>query len=316
VQQCIDENVISSLLPQEKILAHSNPRLTASAGVLAAFLLLGGSAAVAVADPGGSHSDRGSSSDRGNGRGNANGNGNANSTGKGNGRGHGNGNGNGDGNGDRASDRANATRVGNGNANSGKRSEGSNGNGSASKDSVESPTVQIGSGRVDVADIIELVPGLVAGSGDSGASQPPSPQSVAIASGGVGIAGTPGQSGVDRAGAPNVQFSPPLVTVGNGRTPSIQKSEPTPQWRAPAIQPAPVAPPPPSPPSVAAPSSSLMDRLSRPPALAQHLGVAQPNDWTNALWGLAGLLLIPAAGAVLGYRQARAAQAMNGLSRS
>ena len=47
------------------------PRLTAGVGVLVAFLLLGGSATVAVADPGRSHSDRGNSSDRGNDNGNA-----------------------------------------------------------------------------------------------------------------------------------------------------------------------------------------------------------------------------------------------------
>ena len=36
--------------------------------------------------------------------------------------------------------------------------------------------------------------------------------------------------------------------------------------------------------------------------VAPTAGVADP------LWGVAGLLLIPAAGAILGYRQARAAQ--------
>ena len=48
-------------------MARFTPRLTAGVGVLVAFLLLGGSAAEAVADPGRSHSDRGNSSDRGNG---------------------------------------------------------------------------------------------------------------------------------------------------------------------------------------------------------------------------------------------------------
>ena len=36
-------------------------------------------------------------------------------------------------------------------------------------------------------------------------------------------------------------------------------------------------------------------------------------DWSDPLWGVAGLLLIPAAGATLGYRQARAAQAVDRL---
>jgi hypothetical protein len=50
--------------------------------------------------------------------------------------------------------------------------------------------------------------------------------------------------------------------------------------------------------------------------IAKQLGVAPATDWSNPLWGIAGLLLIPAAGAVLGYRQARATQAMDRLRRS
>jgi hypothetical protein len=46
------------------------------------------------------------------------------------------------------------------------------------------------------------------------------------------------------------------------------------------------------------------------------LGVAAATDWSNPLWGLAGLLLIPAVAAALGYRQARAAQAAVRLRRS
>ncbi len=67
VQQCIDDNVFSSLPLAGETVARFTPRLTAGVGVLVAFLLLGGSATEAVADPGRSHSDRGNSSDRGNG---------------------------------------------------------------------------------------------------------------------------------------------------------------------------------------------------------------------------------------------------------
>ena len=50
-------------LAEEELVARSNPRLAAGAGVVSAFLLLGGPGlAVAIADPGGS--DRGNSSDR------------------------------------------------------------------------------------------------------------------------------------------------------------------------------------------------------------------------------------------------------------
>jgi hypothetical protein len=40
----------------------------------------------------------------------------------------------------------------------------------------------------------------------------------------------------------------------------------------------------------------------------QQIEVASAAGWSEPLFGLAGLLLIPAAGAALGYRQARAAQ--------
>ena len=60
---------LSSLPPAGETVARFTPRLTAGVGVLVAFLLLGGSATEAVADPGRSHSDRGNSSDRGNGSG-------------------------------------------------------------------------------------------------------------------------------------------------------------------------------------------------------------------------------------------------------
>lgn len=50
-----------------------------------------------------------------------------------------------------------------------------------------------------------------------------------------------------------------------------------------------------------------MHRFHAPPAMPRPLPVAPTADW-NSLWGIAGLLLIPAAGAALGYRQARAAQ--------
>ena len=52
-----------------------------------------------------------------------------------------------------------------------------------------------------------------------------------------------------------------------------------------------------------------------PPVVSQELGVRQAADLTDPLWGFAGLLLIPMAGAVLGYRQARAAQAAAELGR-
>jgi hypothetical protein len=48
-------------------------------------------------------------------------------------------------------------------------------------------------------------------------------------------------------------------------------------------------------------------RIGAPTAAPQHVAVA-PAGWADPLFGLTGLLLIPIAGAALGYRQARAAQ--------
>jgi hypothetical protein len=50
------------------------------------------------------------------------------------------------------------------------------------------------------------------------------------------------------------------------------------------------------------------------PGVVQRL-VAPTAGMADPLWGVAGLLLIPAAGAILGYRQARAAEAIAKLGR-
>jgi hypothetical protein len=104
------------------------------------------------------------------------------------------------------------------------------------------------------------------------------------------------------------------VTVGNGRSPGILSGDDRePRWDNPAPDPAPAPPPPPPPPAPVAPS--LIDRIATPPSLPKQLGVAPASDWSDPLWGIAGLLLIPAAGAALGYRQARAAHAAERLGR-
>jgi hypothetical protein len=115
------------------------------------------------------------------------------------------------------------------------------------------------------------------------------------------------RSGSDHPGAPSAKVERPRVTVGNGRTPGIQSDDPEPRWRSSAPEPAP--PPPPSPPPAPpAPEPKWVDRIYTPPPMPKQLDVAPAADWTDPLWGIAGLLLIPAAGAVLGYRQAKAGQ--------
>lgn len=104
---------------------------------------------------------------------------------------------------------------------------------------------------------------------------------------------------------PGHQFKPPKVTFGDGRTPGIQNHETEPRWGGNAPEPAP--PPPPPPPPVIAPAPPRTDRVHEPRVI-QQLVVAPTSALRDPSFGLTGLLLIPAAGAVLGYRQARAAR--------
>ncbi len=123
-------------------------------------------------------------------------------------------------------------------------------------------------------------------------------------------AGTSNQRpGSDYSPAPSGSFKAPKVTFGDGRTPDVQESEAP---RAPYVAPEPA---PPLPPVVTAPARSWVHSVLVPPVVPQELGVRQAADLTDPLWGIAGLLLIPAAGAILGYRQARAAQAAAELGR-
>jgi hypothetical protein len=113
---------------------------------------------------------------------------------------------------------------------------------------------------------------------------------------------------------PGQQFKPPKVTFGDGRTPGIQDHDPGPRWGGNAPEPAPPPPPPPPPPVFAptpAPAGHVHD-----PRVIQQLVVAPTAALHDPFFGLAGLLLIPAAGAILGYRQARAAQHADKLGRS
>jgi hypothetical protein len=285
--------------------ARFNHRMAAGVGVLAALLLLGAPTTVAVAHPGGSHSDRGDNSHRGNDRSNGRG---------GFGRDD---NYRGSNDGSRKRDGADDRQVG------------------VAPGIIESPQSRVGSGRGGVADAEEPAPSIAARSavpeqsqarvsavdpGDARLSsseggEAPSSASAPNVFGGVGA---PSQSGSDPAGAPSARVESPPVTLGNGREPVIERRGPEPQWQAPALQPVPAAPPPALPPP-AAPAPSLparVDRAPEAPVLTQRLGLAPATDWSNPLWGLAGLLLIPVAGAVLGYRQARAAHAAERLRRT
>jgi hypothetical protein len=104
------------------------------------------------------------------------------------------------------------------------------------------------------------------------------------------------------AAAPPV--TPPAVTVGNGRSPGIltgrPKRAPRPTGTAPNVAPA------------ATPHLPPTDRLDVAPTeriVASLWAAAAPGRPGGVLFGLAGLIFAPIAGAWLGYRQARASRA-------
>jgi hypothetical protein len=134
----------------------------------------------------------------------------------------------------------------------------------------------------------------------------------------VGSGRESGTSGERRPGSdyshdPTGAFKPPKVTFGDGRTPGVQDTDPEPRWRGGAPEPAP-PPPPPATDVVDISPPLRADRTPRPPVIRQLI-VAPAAELTDPMWGVAGLLLIPAAGAILGYRQARANQAVAKLGR-
>jgi hypothetical protein len=108
------------------------------------------------------------------------------------------------------------------------------------------------------------------------------------------------------------QGSGPKVTFGDGRAPGVQAPDTEPGWRGGAPKPA----PPPPPEVVTVPlNPPTVSPVRETPGVVQQLIVAPTAGIADPLWGVAGLLLIPAAGAVLGYRQARGAHAAAELGR-
>jgi hypothetical protein len=111
---------------------------------------------------------------------------------------------------------------------------------------------------------------------------------------------------------PPGQVKSPKVTFGDGRTPAAQDHEPGPRWGWDVPQP---PPPPPPPQIITVPlNPPTIAPVEIHPGVVQQL-VAPTAGVADPLWGVAGLLLIPAAGAILGYRQARGAHAAAELGR-
>jgi hypothetical protein len=109
------------------------------------------------------------------------------------------------------------------------------------------------------------------------------------------------------------QFEKPRVTFGDGRTPVVQDQDSEPGWGWSAPEPA----PPPAPPQVITVPlhPPTVSPVTPHPGVVKQLVVAPTAGIVDPLWGVAGLLLIPAAGAILGYRQARGAHAAAELGR-
>jgi hypothetical protein len=139
----------------------------------------------------------------------------------------------------------------------------------------------------------------------------------------AGAVAPPLRARSDYSSAPAGALRSPRVVIGNGRSPG----DPVPgTWSAPQILQdssleAPVDE------SVPAVPDAVVDLPPLPPPLppTEHilpavvvgeLGIGTIDTTTDPLAGVAGLTLIPAVGAVLGYRQARAARSVRESART
>ena len=187
------------------------------------------------------------------------------------------------------------------------------GAGQAQNPDLDPPQMDFGTGGSDVEELAVV---------DSFAPQPQAAlRSAAVveAPAGDNMAAATPRSGSGYQGQPVTAFWAPRVVFGNGRIPGTHVPRPGSAAEAVLVQDAmmspeavPAAPavptaieinipplPPPLPP---------VERI-RPAELAVgEFGTGTTDTVADPLAGVAGLILIPAIGAVLGYRQARAAQ--------
>jgi hypothetical protein len=157
----------------------------------------------------------------------------------------------------------------------------------------DGPAVRVGAGRTDQQ-------GLMASENLTIAERSAVEQPGLIAE-----SGPSARSGSDLGRAPAVSARPPRVKIGNGRPPVVRHRDFDPPRQMPVTPE--VAPPAPERVVIDLPQPPRIDR-GQPPRLVPRLGAAESSSPSDPLFGLAGLLLIPAVGAALGYRQARAAQ--------
>jgi hypothetical protein len=129
------------------------------------------------------------------------------------------------------------------------------------------------------------------------------------------------------SGRPVATFRAPKVVVGNGRTPGTHVPMPGPAAEAVLTDDAMVSPAAvPAAPGVPAaieinfpplpPPMPPVERIRPAHLTVGEYGTGTTDTVADPLAGVAGLVLIPAIGAVLGYRQARAAQSLRESLRS
>jgi hypothetical protein len=290
--------MLRSSTGQGRNVARSSIRLAAGTGAVVGFLLIGGTAIpIVAADPGHSHGDnhsgRGDNDSRrgGDGDGPGQGRGSQGRDGQG---GYGR---QGDGRGDRDDDWGRGDSGG-----SSDRATSRTGGSSRVADDSSSEVVTSDSVAARTATVTTSSPNARVATTAAVPAAPTPPD---------GDRGSDSNAAAIAAGEAATPFTPPPVRIGDGRSPGIltdlRESTPSRAGSGPTyVASTTVAPPPgpaPLPPSPPQPLLRTVESL---------WAAAEPARPDGILWGIAGLLLAPIAGAWLGYRQARASKAAAG----
>jgi hypothetical protein len=184
--------------------------------------------------------------------------------------------------------------------------------GQDAKPDLDPPLMNLGTGGGDLQDV--AVVNTLAPQGQAAMRS----AAVAEAPAGDNVTAAAPQSGGGYSGRPPTSFQAPRVTIGNGRTPGTNVPHPSPASDATLLRDTLVSPEavPPMPAAIEInipplpPPLPPVERIRAADLVPAQFGTSTTDTVTDPLAGLAGLILIPAIGAVLGYRQARAAQSM------
>lgn len=129
--------------------------------------------------------------------------------------------------------------------------------------------------------------------------------------------GAAGAASVPAAGGTAVPVEAPPVTFGNGRDPwalatadQVGPGGPAPAPGPPAVAATPPVVLPPAPPTAV---PAVLEEQALPWLTSQMWGPVEPGPGSSALFGVAGLVLLPLAGVWLGYRQAQATRSASRL---